>query len=292
MKVFVFCVDGLEYNFIKDKHYPHLKQQQFFKVHIPRECMTIFKDGHIAPFTPIIWKVIFTGKIEQTKPELKPEEKHWKSKTLNWLKSRKLLDDIYVFLIQKRILKVGFFGSLGFKRESSFENEDTVISESTKSVIIHNPLEADVKWAMKGLSKFNPLEVLQSSVEIFQREKEETLAKLKDDWDLFIIYTKLLDTVGHLFWQKYNVIAKYYDMIENFAGEIQSHLPSDTAMIIVSDHGMQPLKGTKQQGGEHSHHAFASFNYDTTFKEPLDITDFYSIIKGLLQQKVTNYRTT
>lgn len=303
MKVFLLCVDALEYDLVKDRPFSHLKQKQFFRVHIPRECMTLLKDGRTTPYTPVVWKAIFTGKIEQTKPEPYEEVMRFESRTVNWLKSIDVVDRIYVSLIRHNLFKIGLPERFGFKRKDVLQDENTFISKSVKPIIIHNPLKADVKWNIKGGALreggFSFSEIAQSNLEVFQRERQETFAQLKGDWDLFIVYTKLLDTIGHLFWQKDKIVEKYYKMVDEFAREIQSNLPDDTLMVILSDHGMRRLKGTTYQGGEHSHHAYASFSHKTKVPKPLKITDFYSIISHCLQKEpeeqthrqTTNYET-
>lgn len=284
MRVFLLCIDGLEYHFVKKRPYLHLKQEEFFKIPIPLECMSILKDGRIAPFTPVIWKTIFTGKIEQTKPKPKPETMPFKSKTLNLLKSISVVHRTYVLLLRHNLIKVGLPERLGFRRRDFLQAEVTFISKSKRPIVIHNPLKADVRWNVKAYREFSFSEVVQSNLEVFQKERQETLAKLKSDWDLFVIYTKLLDAIGHLFWQKDKIVEKYYKMVDEFAGEIQSNLPDNTLMIILSDHGMQRLKGTLYQGGQHSHHAYASFSQKIDFPKPLKITDFYSIVCDHLQK--------
>jgi phosphopentomutase len=130
---------------------------------------------------------------------------------------------------------------------------------------------------------FDASEIAQSSHKVFENERSVTLAKLDTDWNLFIVYTKLLDIVGHLYWQKNEIVEKHYKMIDDFAGEIQNKLPDDAFMIIVSDHGMRTLKGTKHRGGEHSHHAYARFSHEIDVPKPLKITDLYRIIVTMLK---------
>lgn len=286
MKVFLLCVDALEYDFVKGRPFSHLKQKQFFRVHIPRECMTLLKDGRTTPYTPVVWKAIFTGKIEQTKPEPYKKTMRFENRTVNWLKSIDVVNKIYVSLIRHNLFKIGLPERLGFKRKDVLQTEDTFISQSTKPVVIHNPLKADVKWNVKATrGRFSFSEVVQSNLEVFQKERQETFVELKCDWDLFVVYTKLLDTIGHLFWQKDEIVEKYYKMVDQFAGEIQSNLPDGTFMVILSDHGMRPLKGTTYQGGQHSHHAYASFNHKIKVPEPFKITDFHSIISNCLRKE-------
>lgn len=299
MKVFLLCVDALEYDFVKNRDYYNLKQNQFLKVRIPREAMTIFEGGilfedshpRVGPFTPVIWKAIFTGKIEQKELKAKPKIQHWENSIMNWLKSRSIANRLYVFLIQKGFVKSGLPTRLGFKRKDYLRSEETLISKSSNPVIIHNPLKVNVKWSAKGLNEgFEPKEIIESRLEVFHREKEETFKKMSKNWDLLVVYTKFLDVIGHLCWQKDRVVAKYYHMIDYFAGEIQEKLSDDVCMIIISDHGMMPLRETNYQGGEHSHHAFFSSSHRIEVPNPLEITDLYDIIVHLLncdQREIT-----
>jgi len=248
--------------------------------------MVILRSGRLSPFTPVVWKAIFTGKTEESEPQPKPEIVHWNSAALNWLRSKKLARRLYAFLLRKRFLRAGFPERLGFGRKDLLQEADTFISRSSKPIMIHNPLKADVKWEVKGLhSPFDPSEIAESQVKVFQKERLETLARLKDDWDLFVVYTKLLDIVGHLFWQRDETMEEYYQLVEDFARDIQSSLSDETFMMVISDHGMRPLEGTRQQGGEHSHHAYASFSHEIEAPPPREITDLSPIISELLRRR-------
>jgi len=264
MRIFLLCVDALEYDFVAERDFPHLKQEQFFKVEIPRNCMTIFRDESgkefVSPWTPVIWKIIFTGKAPHEPSEAKPPER-WKNPLLNWLRSIGFVRNTYAGLIKLGILKPGLPARLGFKRKPLAELYETFLQMAKKLVIVHNPLTSDVRWAAKPLQGgFKPKEIVESQLKVFMKEKQETLSKLNEDWDLFVTYTKLLDIVGHLYWHKPLVVEKYYRMVDEFAGQVQNRLPKDTFMMIISDHGMMPLHGVSA-GGEHSRHAFASFSH-------------------------------
>lgn len=286
MRVFFLCVDGLEYDFVKDRPYPNLKQKQFLRVGIPREGMTITKDGRIAPHTPVIWKIIFTGKIEALKPQQKPQTLQWNNKFLNWLKSRNSAGRLYHFFLHTGILKPGFPQRLGFTRKDISLDEDTIISQASKPLIVRHPLKTDVKWAVKGMrSGFSLTEVMQSHLEVFEREKKDTFDQIDQDWNLFVVYTKLLDAAGHLYWQRDEIVHEFYAKVEDFAREIRRALPGDVFIAIASDHGMRPLRGTKYQGGEHSHHAYASFSHEIQLDTPIQITDIRPVITQMLNRE-------
>jgi len=290
MRIFLLCIDALEYDFVAKRDFPHLKQKQFFKVKIPRECMSIFKDESgkefVSPYTPVIWKVIFTGKTPRKMSEAKPPER-WRNPLLNWLRSIWFVRSIYVGLIELGIVRAGLPSRLGFKRKPLAEPYETFLQMAEKPVIVHNPLTSDVKWVDKPLhGGFKPKEIVESQLEVFEKEKQETLSKLDDDWNFFITYTKLLDVVGHLYWHTPLVVEKYYRMVNKFAGQVRNRLSKDALMMVISDHGMRPLHGASA-GGEHSHHAFASFSQKIKVLNPLKITDIYNIIVNILRRSLT-----
>lgn len=80
----------------------------------------------------------------------------------------------------------------------------------------------------------------------------------KDDWDLFFVYSSVLDTICHNFWNYCdpydpshvkdnlykNTIKEFYCLYDRMIGELESFIDSDTAVIIMSDHGhgMRPVK--------------------------------------------------
>jgi len=286
VRVFVFCVDALEYNFVKDRPYPNLKQKHFYKVDIPREAMSITESGRITPYTPVIWEIIFTGKIKQTKPEPKSEVVHWNNQFMNWINSKKSVKSTYNFLVRKGFVKAGLPERIGFKRKDILQDKETFVSKSIKPIIIHNPLKADIKWAGIPLHRtYYPFsKIAESRVEVFNKEMQETLDQLDYDWDLFVVYTKLLDVIGHLFWKLDEKVETYYQMVDDFAGKIREALYDEDVMVILSDHGMRSEEETIKQGGQHSYHLFASFSHNVDEFLPLTITYFNKIIGGFLQQ--------
>ncbi|KXB04315.1 hypothetical protein AKJ48_03000 [candidate division MSBL1 archaeon SCGC-AAA261O19] len=287
MKLFILAVDALEYDFIESRDYAHLKQEQFFKVKIPRRCMTIFEDGNLSPWTPLIWKAILTGGISQRKPKPKPEQ-HWvgkllKNKLLTRIRLARGINSLYRFLVSK-LSKAPAIQEI--RRGIPLQDQHTIMVRADNPAVINNPLEAPIEWGVpKALhSDFHPREIVRSHLEKFRKIKKETLSKVDRDWDLFLIYNKLLDIVGHLYWQKNHTVEKYYSIMDNFAGEIQRKLSDEAFMVIISDHGMRPLKGTKHQGGEHSHHAFVSFNHKLPIGK-LSFTDIYPLLTEIMEEQ-------
>ena len=80
---------------------------------------------------------------------------------------------------------------------------------------------------------------------------------LSKKWDLFWFVEIGVDRAHHAFWKYYdkehhlyqehpeysNVIPNYYKMVDDEIGKILSILPKDTAVMLVSDHGVKRMKG-------------------------------------------------
>jgi len=80
----------------------------------------------------------------------------------------------------------------------------------------------------------------------------------KDNWDLFFMYSSVLDFIQHCFWAHYDesdpthiinnpfkdVIKEFYILYDNKIGEFLSAVSPDTSIIIFSDHGhgMRPVQ--------------------------------------------------
>jgi predicted AlkP superfamily phosphohydrolase/phosphomutase len=74
------------------------------------------------------------------------------------------------------------------------------------------------------------------------------------DWDFFMVVFVGSDRLQHFLWDtqlqmntskgtmKYNVILKYYELIDSIIGEILQKLDENTINLIVSDHGFTQVK--------------------------------------------------
>ena len=283
MKVFLYCIDALEYDFINPRNYPNLKQQQYEKVHIPLHCMTQKPDGLITPFTPIMWKQILTGRCEADSPSGKPDR--YKNSFLNWLLKRKPVRASYRLLISAGLIKRGLPLRMGFERKNILEGEESLLTVAKNPLVLQDPVLAEVKWAGIKTGEFKPFEILDKFEDMFEEEKKEALESINETWDLLIFYTKLLDTLGHLLWGRDEHMERYYEKIEHFAGKIKASLSDDVVMIILSDHGMSLLEGSSI-GGRHSHHAYISFSHPTSIPQDFNILHIREIIESYMREPV------
>ena len=283
MRVFLFCIDALEYDFVVDRDYPNIKQVQAEKVHIPLNCMTQKADGLITPFSPVMWKQILTGRVESESVTEKPER--YKSGALNWLIRRNTARSLYKFAASTGLIQKGLPLRMGFERKNILEGEESLLTHSKKPIILQNPVLAEVKWAGIKTGEFKPLEILDKFVEIFEEERVEALERIEEDWDLFLFYTKMLDTAGHLLWGMDDHTEKYYRKIEKLAGEIKARLPDDAVMITISDHGMSLLPESRI-GGRHSHSTFMSSSLPFQAPEDFNMLHIRGIIEDFMRTSI------
>ena len=104
---------------------------------------------------------------------------------------------------------------------------------------------------LKPITSFptDPGQIIQPTKELILNEVKFGIRLLKDsDWDISFIYFSSLDNIEHLFWMDFETDAKtkpYHDVIPDFyrfydkhvIGRFLKTIDSDTAFILLSDHG-------------------------------------------------------
>lgn len=275
MRVFLYCIDALEYDYVFERDFPNIKQAQTERVHIPKNCMSLVENGLMTPYSPVMWKQILTGRIDTETLSRKPDR--YNNSVLNWMLRRKFIKKIYRGLIgESNLIKRGFPARIGFGLRNILEGEDSLISQPN-SIILRNPVIDEVLW--KNSVDFDFRELIKKFGEVFNAERIEVLERITEEWDFFLFYTKILDRIGHLMWGFDEGVLKYYRYVEALSREIKSNLPKDVVMIILSDHGMRSLKNSRI-GGRHSHHAFFSSSHPFIIPDDFNILHIRGIIEG------------
>jgi len=182
------------------------------------------------------------------------------------------------------LIRRGLPARIGFSRKNILNGVESIFSESEKVEIQTNPVTAEVKWAGIG-QNLEPKEIVRKFEEMFEEEKREALEKIDEDWEIYLFYTKILDVAGHLFWGREDIIEKYYEKIENFAHNLRETLPNDVTLVILSDHGMTGIEGSSI-GGDHSFHAYASFDHPVKTPNTVTILDIRWIIESIMETDV------
>ena len=291
MKCIILGLDGLEYNIVEKFDFQALKQEEYGKIRIPRELYIEvscepYKNPVYEPWTPLIWFSFITGRFpsEEFKQDMKALGV-WNSNTLNNINKlmKKLiklrLDDMSK--IKKILELLGFRKRLPLTRDY---NVPTIFDLTEKSIAIDVPTYTE-NWPF-GLEA-RPNENLRNFIdralnyelERFNFVKNKVLSLLEDDdWELLMMYSKLLDTFGELSFNEKLISA--YHMVNDFAKKIKTLVGDSSFILIISDHGIERMG--KTTFGKHSDYGFYSSNISLGLNTPKH-TDFFNVIKKVIK---------
>ena len=284
MKIFILGLDGCEYNFVKPREYPVLKQEECGKTILPKATLSWYPEMSIYnPFTPTIWTSFLTGKIPEEHGITRDKaEKVWNNKLLNVARKHYFLRWLVHHAPQWKKL----FPLLGFKKLPMKITVPTIFDYADNTIHVQVPV-VDTKWehqAPLGMHKKSVPEIIEYLEARFIRTKKFTLRLLDSGkpWDLFMAYVSILDWAGHGYWGLDQKMEEYYNIAEQYAYEIKKRLDPETWVLIVSDHGIMRLPETKVHGGMHSYHAYWSSNIKLGRKE-IGLLEWFPLIKEYLK---------
>ncbi|RLF18378.1 MAG: hypothetical protein DRZ82_08360 [Thermoprotei archaeon] len=100
------------------------------------------------------------------------------------------------------------------------------------------------------------------------------------NWKLFMVHFFFTDQLGHLYRGNTLKMFRIYIIAARIARLFKKICPPNTLFLIVSDHGMKVIPGTKY--GDHSDYGFYSVNIPLGLGENIKIYDFTKIMKKLL----------
>lgn len=290
MKCVILGLDALEYNFVEKFDLKNLKQQEYGKVRIPRECFTDMKrSGEQEPLTPLVWISFLTGKLPT---QIGFFASKWDNRILNIIRPfpRRLglnrikgKGKIFEFLgFRKRPCKEQDYASL-------FSKVSTFFDLTEKAYAINVPFYSE-DWRGWGIGispddfgnfKDFIATALDNEAIKFNSLKTKALQFLEQnhDWNLLMVYFKTLDTYGELSFGT----ASFRDMyakVDSFVKEVKQRA-NGSFVLVISDHGIRRLG--KTPFGRHSNYAFYSINKELGLSNP-KVTDFYYIISRMLDR--------
>ncbi|MBN1579269.1 MAG: alkaline phosphatase family protein [Anaerolineae bacterium] len=141
------------------------------------------------------------------------------------------------------------------------------LTPSTASAYTHPPEFRDeiqnvVGDYMLDVSDFRTNDKVRLLQNVYRMSRQrfdlvEHLLKTRSDWDFFMFVDMGPDRIHHGMWKytdprhpKYeannpyqNTIRKYYQFIDERIGRLLERLPDDAAVLVMSDHGAQPMIG-------------------------------------------------
>ena len=275
MRVFILGLDALEYNIVAENTgLKNLKQKEYGKLGLPRQVMVRIEGGDITPYTPLVWSAIVTGRLPQ---ETGLMVARWNNRVLNLLKQVTKKTKLDKVKGKGNILT--FMGFKKFPWSRKNYTAKTIFDLTSRSIQVNIPT-VDEKWDLsfrKGLTIAQQKDKMRLQ---FFKISEKIKMKMKEDWELFMGYTKLLDIFGHTAWNTKELM-RMYQKADSLVGELKKLIDGEHLFLVVSDHGMERLEGTKH-GGKHTLHAYYSSNIPLNLRATPTILDIFRIVEDFL----------
>ncbi|RLE67121.1 MAG: hypothetical protein DRJ47_00995 [Thermoprotei archaeon] len=299
MKVFVLGIDGLEARLVKRWNLKNIMQ---------REWGTHDVASVVGPeekiYTPIIWASFLLGdsavRFGYTWKQILDERMK--------VAYGPILYPLYrfkIFLFGKRklglrkyMVKLGLYKRDRVRREiwrierlPEHIKQKTLVKEAKnlgyrvwiKEFPSYNDKEVAEMRAYMSIHFFETLderlkyleEVYSFSIKLLEEAIDEF-----DAYDLLLYYSPLIDFANHMLYRPGKLklmvhLASYYKRIDRLVEKVSEKI-GDSALMVISDHGYDPMEH------EHSGYGFWSSNIILT-KKPQSITDFKNIIMDLLK---------
>ena len=274
------AIDSLEYEIAKN--FSHLTQTEFGKTIVP------LANGE-EPYTPVVWGSFITGLTPVEHGIFEGPALKWNSSTLQKLKAFMEKSNFYGRYhegVGNLMVKLGFKMTpdhiFHTKEDFKSKNIQTIFDFAKKPVVISVPSyneERVNQYLRRRLfdvhRKGLPEKVLEEEAwEVFYKRLQNTMEKLDEDWDLFMVHFFIVDTFGHLY-PKYNPsFERLYNELDEIVDRIKKKM-RDTFIFVVSDHG--------HQNCHHTPYGFYSSNEILGLHYP-SITDFHQIILEVLSR--------
>lgn len=266
MKVFILGLDALEFDLVEKFAFKNLKQMEYGKIDLSTYNYIL---------TPPLWGTIISG----VPPSVHGIQtyKVWNSRLLEEMKH--LMTRIGLSKVKDRlIIPRKICEVLGLKREFPTRKNlkvTTIFDIVKESISIDVPAYNNWSslWSEEAIE--SPLLFEKRIWKDFEARKRECLRRIEEDWMLFMVHFHICDYFGHLFRGNLSKMWEVYSACDELAYTLKSRV-DDSFFLIISDHGMSPIRKGSQLA-DHSDHAFYSSNQKLALKNP-KLTDFYKII--------------
>jgi len=294
MKVMVFAIDGLEADLVKKWNLKGFMQKYHGKHDV---VLAKLPDDPI--YTPLIWAAFLLGKPGYLYGF--DFNEILKRRIQLGYRIPRVIAELRVRLFGKRNLHLRyFFAKIGIFQMSRITNSAYKVENLPKNAFKDALPEVAKKlgyrvW-IKEFPSYNDRQraklrgdissvIFDKDSDILRREDFLTeklfneAMKSINSHDLILYYTDLIDLANHRLYRpgdikSMTILASYYKKIEKLVTNTVKSF-NDLAVMVVSDHGFDPIKQ------EHSDHGFWSLNIKPP-RIPQTILDFKDIILELL----------
>jgi len=165
---------------------------------------------------------------------------------------------------------------------------DKIASPQSISQLLHEKnyiIDANPRLAAQDLDGF-----LNEIFKAFRARADVGLHLMKTErWDLFVCHIMETDRLQHFYWDGYeDANSKYhesfwqlYDEIDQFVGVVESELPPDTELMLLSDHGFCGIESEPDVNVFLQQHGFLKFKEGAADLPDLDPSSVaYSLPPG------------
>lgn len=265
MKILIIGLDALEYELVVKLNLKALMQKQYGKLFIPGELH--HPEAKDIPYTPLVWGTLLTGK----------NPKEHKAKSI-WVYRNKILEKIRWIPPFKWVKsKKKFLKLLGIEPKMTVFRIKTItiFDQCNPSIAVNVP---GINWWDDWVGRISSLQragEFEEAINLAFRYASEVFTSFEQkvrhisNYRLAMVYTNLLDTLGHLCWYKCKEkLIRGYKLVNLKVPRIIKYAKPDI-IVVISDHGM---KGSSDGvTGTHSNYMFWSINIDYKFKNIYEI---------------------
>ncbi|UCD96360.1 MAG: hypothetical protein JSV35_07715 [Candidatus Bathyarchaeota archaeon] len=269
-KVFILALDGLEYQSVKNWKLKHLMQRKF------GTFPTLINKDMRVPLSPQVWGSFITGREQKIGSWLvynRLLEFLSKQIPLRWIKGKRKL-------ASKLQISHSYVGRSNIEGMPLFDVIPKSIAVEVPTYNLNAPeLLGLVKTKLdEGLNAFE-----NACMNRFEKTVNRIFESIEDDWDIFMAWITIADTLAHSFIRIEAKMKAIYQKLNLLAYNISRKIPEEAWLLIVSDHGMQLMPdGT----GQHTNYGFYSLNHETAWN-PTGITDFYKFIINEINTQIS-----
>jgi predicted AlkP superfamily phosphohydrolase/phosphomutase len=182
---------------------------------------------------------------------------------------------------------------------------DSFSAELVKKIGLYRTLGwAEANWPLND-GRIDEADFLYDCEKAFQDRERIILKSLEGDWDLFVAAIETTDRVSHMMWrlidpkhpmydkalaEKYgDAIEKIYRRADDFVGRLRQKAGSDTAFIVMSDHGFHSFRRGVNLNTWLVQNGYMAFEGESADKSLVDLFGRGKLMEGVDWRRTKAY---
>lgn len=234
-RVLIIALDGLDHGLVEQFDLHNLKQRKYGKVSL-----------NIEPYTPLVWASFATG-VPHFRSDLRRSVLVRIAGVELPLRYGSQMRNYVIWLLRRLRIQHAEVNWVRLRKATLFDG--------VPSAYVVNPLWRWGKHSWRGAEYMRLLfaalegsldeeECVRRAWALYSRQEEEFLKAIESpSWNLLMLYTQILDFLGHLLRADVASMWEIYAQIDERVGKLLGRLQEDCLKLVISDHGMQAYKG-------------------------------------------------